>query len=212
MAMTKKNSNGKEVKANARKMIAARLEKEALHLIAGVEKAWVRIGQVCLEVRKSGYHVELGFKTFREWMEERIGQRKSQIYMAMSALRELENDFTKKEIAEMTLSNASLMAKVPKSKRRKLLKHAQKQTEKDFRKTIDKEAPGMAIERKGHLEWWLEQSAIAVIERGIEKAKEIENTDSQTVALEAIFTHYLECPDVQVSDERPAASVAAAIQ
>jgi len=88
------------------------------------------------------------------------------------------------------MQNAYILSRVPKSRQVELLKAAQTQTEQKFRETVEATVPGLHLEHSVHVEFWVPRSLAEVIERCIEKAKVLNETDSRTAAVEAIFAEY----------------------
>ena len=85
------------------------------------------------------------------------------------------------------MQNAEILSRVPKSKQAALVEAAQRQTEKEFRKTVEAIVPSLHLEGNVHVEFWVPRSLAAVVERCIEKAKVLNGTNSRTAAVEAIF-------------------------
>ena len=90
----------------------------------------------------------------------------------------------------MTMQNAEILSRVPKSKQSALVEAAQTQTATEFRKTVEETVPSLHIEENIHVEFWVPRSLAEVIDRCIEKAKALNETDSRTDAIEAIFAEY----------------------
>jgi hypothetical protein len=67
---------------------------------------------------------------------------------------------------------------------------AQTQTEREFRETVEATIPGLHLEDMVHVEFWLPRSLAEVIERCIDKAKVLNETESRTAAVESIFAEY----------------------
>jgi hypothetical protein len=100
------------------------------------------------------------------------------------------------DLAQMTEQNAYILSRVPKSRQPELVKAAKRQPERKFRETVEEAVPGLHLEFSVHVELWVPRSLAKVIERCIEKAKILNQTDSRTDAVEAIFAEYdLRHPD-----------------
>jgi hypothetical protein len=185
---------------------ARKYDHDVIALLNSIERSWVKLGQLCLEIQKNNYWSSLAddegnaFGSFRDWMADRIGRRKSQIYSMMSALRELEMDISKEDLEQMTQANATLLSKVPRSKRQGLLHAAKHEPEKKFRKTIEHEAPGLLIESESPFTLMLDKSLCDFAWQVVELAKRVEQTDSAKVAFEAIFAEYNETHKDEVQE------------
>ena len=94
------------------------------------------------------------------------------------------------ELDRMTMQNAEILSRVPKPKQAALVEAAQTQTEKEFRKTVENTVPRLHLEGMVHVEFWVSRSLAEVIESCVEKAKLLNETDSRTAAIEAIFAEY----------------------
>jgi hypothetical protein len=165
---------------------------EVLALIATIERTWVKIGKLCSNNRKHQWWSKLGYRSFRKWMHEVVGRRKSTIYVAMNAVEALE-DVADDELEKMTLDNASRLSRVPRSKRTPdLVKRAQTETGKEFTRTVNGVAPGaIPEEASSHFEVWGEPSLVAVAEQAIEVAMILERTDSRTLAFERVVSEFV---------------------
>lgn len=174
-----------------RKEEAKQIDAEVRKTMLTIERTWVMVGKLCSKVRARKLWQELGFKKFDAWFEDAVGRRKSTIYLAMSAVEELAGDVPDHELEKMTLANAGVLAKVPKKKRKGLLKAAQSDTEREFVERVNGVAPEAHVEAgNAHLEWWVAASLADVVRRVIGLAKTVEETESESQAIEAIFSEY----------------------
>ena len=132
-------------------------------------------------------------KNISAWLERmralpivEADRKRTRAYVAMHAARELV-PIRDADLARMTVQNADLLSRVPKSKQAGLVPAAQTQTEREFRETIAAEVPGLHLEEMVHVEFWVPGSLLEVIDRCIEKAKTLNETESRTAAVEAIW-------------------------
>ena len=173
----------------ARKQQATELDREVRQLVREMDQVWLRVGRLCERCRSERLYQELGFERFDEWITDAVGWSRSRAYVAMRAARDLV-PIRDADLAHITLQNANLLSRVPKSKQATLVRAAQTQTEREFRKTVDKTVPGLHLEDMVHVEFWVPRSLAEVIERCVEKAKLLNESDSRSAAIEAIFAEY----------------------
>ena len=171
------------------KQCAIELDREVRKLVGEVERTWFRIGRLCERCRSAYLYQELGFERFDDWISDAVGWSRSRAYVAMRAARELV-PIRDVDLARMTIQNADLLSRIPKSKQAGLVEAAVTQTERQFRETVKAAVPDLHLESMVHLEFWVPRSLAEVIESCIEKAKSLNETDSRTTALEAIFAEY----------------------
>jgi uncharacterized protein YjaG (DUF416 family) len=172
-----------------RKRQAIELDSEVRQLVHEVDTLWLRIGRLCERCRSERLYQELGLERFDDWIRDAVGWSRSRAYVAMRAARDLV-PIRDAELDRMTMQNADILSRVPKSKQAALVEAAVIQTEREFRKTVEKTVPGLHLEDMVHVEFWVPRSLAEVIERCIEKAKVLNETDSRTAAVEAIFAEY----------------------
>lgn len=173
----------------ARKRQAIELDSEVRQLVREMDQVWLRVGRLCQRCRSERLYQELGFERFDDWISDAVGWSRSRAYVAMRAARD-PVPIRDAELDRMTMQNADILSRVPKSKQAALVEAAQTQTEREFRKTVERTVPGLHLENMVHVEFWVPQSLADVIERCIEKAKMLNETDSRTAAIEAIFAEY----------------------
>ena len=128
-------------------------------------------------------------RRFDDWILAAVGQSRSRAYVAMRVARNLV-PIRDADLAQITMQNADILSRVPKSRQAALVKAAQTQTERDFRETVETTVPGLHLESSVHVEFWVPRSLLEVIERCIQKAKVLNETESRTAAIEAIFAEY----------------------
>jgi predicted transcriptional regulator len=154
-----------------------------------MDRVWLRVGKLCERCRSERLYRELGFERFDAWISDAVGWSRSRAYVAMRAARDLV-PIRDAELDKITMQNADILSRVPKSKQAALVEAAVIQTEREFRKTVEATVPGLHLEDMVHVEFWVPRSLAEVIERCIEKAKVLNLTDSRTAAIEAIFAEY----------------------
>jgi hypothetical protein len=178
-----------------RKQRATDLDREVRQLVREMDQVWLRVGRLCQRCRSEQLYQELGFERFEDWISDAVGWSRSRAYVAMRAARDLV-PIRDAELDRMTMQNADILSRVPKSKQAALVDAALKQTEREFRQTVEATIPSLHLEGMVHVEFWLPRSLVEVIERCIEKAKVLNETESRTAAIEAIFAEY----DLQHTD------------
>jgi hypothetical protein len=176
-------------KNTERKRQANEVDCEVRQLVHQTDQVWLRIGRLCLRCRSERLYPELGFEKFDDWIIDAAGRSRSRAYLAMRMARDLV-PIRDAELDQMTMQNAEILSRVPKSKQPALVEAAKTQTEREFRKTVEATVPGLHIESNVHLEFWVPRSLAEVIERCIAKAMVVNETDSRTAAIEAIFAEY----------------------
>lgn len=172
---------------------AKQIDREVRRIVLQIERSWVAIARLAASVKKQELHLKLGFRRFNDWLVDAVGRRKSTIYVAMAAVEELA-DVPDEKLKRMTLDNASKLARVPKSKRTpELVERAQKETGKQFTRSVNHAAPGVLTEDDSatHFEFWGEPSLIAVVEQAIQVAMILERTDSRTKAIERVVSEFV---------------------
>jgi hypothetical protein len=179
----------KKVNMNDKKRRAIRVDREVRELVRGINRAWFQVGRLCERCRNELLYIELGFKTFDSWIDDAVGCSRSRAYVAMRVTRDLV-PIRDADLNRMTMQNADLLSRVPKSKQAELVQAAQMQTEQEFRSTVDAVVPGLHLEDKVHVEFWVPRSLAEAIESCIEMAKVLNETDSRASAIEAIFAEY----------------------
>ena len=172
-----------------KKQRAIEVDREVRKLVHEVDTLWFRVGRLCEQCRSERLYQELGFERFDDWIRDAVGWSRSRAYVAMRAARELV-PIRDTDLARMTVQNADILSRVPKSRQAALVRAAQTQTEQKFRETVEATIPGLHLEDMVHVEFWLPRSLAEVIERCIEKAKALNDTESRTAAVEAIFAEY----------------------
>ena len=172
-----------------KKQRAIEVDREVRKLVHEVDTLWFRVGRLCEQCRSERLYRELGFERFDDWISDAVGWSRSRAYVAMRAARELV-PIRDADLARMTVQNADILSRVPKSRQAALVRAAQTQTEREFRETVEATIPGLHLEDMVHVEFWLPRSLAEVIERCIEKAKALNDTESRTAAVEAIFAEY----------------------
>ena len=171
-----------------RRQQATELDSEVRQLVREMDQVWLRVGRLCLRCRSERLYQELGFQRFEEWISDAVGMLCSRAYVAMRAARDLI-PIRDAELDQMTMQNAEDPQPRPQVEAG-CAEAAQMQTEREFRRTVEATVPGLHIEDKVHVEFWIPRSLAEVIERCIEKAKALNETDSRTTAIEAIFAEY----------------------
>jgi hypothetical protein len=178
-----------------RKQQATELDSEIRQLVREMDQVWLRVGRLCQRCRSERFYQELGFERFDDWVSDAVGWSRSRAYVAMRAARDLV-PIRDADLDQMTMQNAEILSRVPKSKQATLVEAAQTQNERDFRKTVEATVPSLHIEVNVHVEFWVPSSLAEIIERCIEKVKMLNETESRTAGLEAIFAEYdLQHPD-----------------
>ena len=172
-----------------KKQRAIEVDREVRKLVHEVDTLWFRVGRLCEQCRSERLYQELGFARFDDWIRDAVGWSRSRAYVAMRAARELV-PIRDADLARMTVQNADILSRVPKSRQAALVRAAQTQTEQEFRETVDATVPGLHLEGMVHVEFWLPRSLAEVIERCIDKAKVLNETESRTAAVESIFAEY----------------------
>jgi hypothetical protein len=165
------------------------LDLEVRALVREMDRVWLRVGRLCARCRSELLYQELGFEKFDDWILDAVGWSRSRAYVAMRTARDLV-PIRDAELDRMTMQNAEILSRVPKSKQSALVEAAQTQTAREFRKTVEETVPSLHIEENVHVEFWVPRSLAEVIDRCIEKAKVLNESESRTAAVESIFAEY----------------------
>ena len=172
-----------------KKQQAVQVDREVRQLIRQIDTTWLTVGRLCARCKSEQLYLEIGFKRFDDWLREAVGWSRSRAYVAMSAARELV-PIRDADLSRMTMQNAYMLSRVSRSKQGALVEAAQMQTEQAFRQTVEATVPGLHLEPNFHVEFWVPRSLAEVIERCVDKAKVLNQTDSRTDAIEAIFAEF----------------------
>jgi hypothetical protein len=172
-----------------KKQQAVQVDREVRQLIRQIDTTWLTVGRLCARCKSEQLYLEIGFKRFDDWLREAVGWSRSRAYVAMSAARELV-PIRDADLSRMTMQNAYILSRVSRSKQGALVEAAQMQTEQAFRQTVEATVPGLHLEPNFHVEFWVPRSLAEVIERCVDKAKVLNQTDSRTDAIEAIFAEF----------------------
>jgi hypothetical protein len=172
-----------------KKQQAVQVDREVRQLIRQIDTTWLTVGRLCARCKSEQLYLEIGFKRFDDWLREAVGWSRSRAYVAMSAARELV-PIRDADLSRMTMQNAYMLSRVSRSKQGALVEAAQTQTEQAFRQTVEATVPGLHLEPNFHVEFWVPRSLAEVIERCVDKAKVLNQTDSRTDAIEAIFAEF----------------------
>jgi hypothetical protein len=178
-----------------KKQQAVQLDRQVRELVRKIETTWLSLGRLCEQCRRERLYLEIGFKSFDHWLRDAVTWSRSRAYVAMRAARELV-PIREADLLQITIQNATILSLVPKSRQPALVPAAKTETERKFRETVEAAVPGLHLEHSVHVEFWVPCSLAAVIERCIDKAKVLNQTESRTDAVEAIFAEY----DIRHSD------------
>lgn len=177
----------------ARKARAENLDRQVRGLVKDAEKTIFNVARLCSQCRREKLHKELGFPRFEAWLIARVGRRKSTIYLAMTAVEELDGQISDEQLHGLTLENAATLARVQPSRRLGLLEKAKNETAMAFRRTANNAAGGQVVEEAGEVlkEFWLEPSMAEATEHAIRTAMILEDTESRPKAFERIISEFL---------------------
>lgn len=181
---------------------ATHLDHQVRVLAGEVGRSWVRLGQLCLRIRDGRLYEELGFRSFDDWMRDRLEESRSTVYATIRTVRELSSGMDPQEIGQLTKQNADLLTKLPESKRfqPEWRRAAKDQPAAAFKQMIESNlTPTEIDEPKKSLTFWLDVSAAKVVEQAIEEAKRQAETEQRGVALEMIAADFLSAHAVEAS-------------
>ena len=167
---------------------------ELRRLWLDMHRSWIRFGAALVDFHDRGYHASLGFPRFSEWAESRkIGR--STAYEAMRIVRNLLLLVPMERAELMSKQNAKALLCVPKERMTEaLVSKAQELTEDEFWDYLQDEQTGIwkPVEVKRTIVWrGLPLSLAQLINRAIEIAMRMENTDDRKVGLERIFSEFI---------------------
>jgi hypothetical protein len=174
---------------NDKRQRAIELDREVRKLVRQIDTTWLSVGRLCARCKSGELYKELGFKNFDTWIYDAVRCSRSRAYVAMRAARDLV-PIRDAELSQITMQNAAILSRVPKSRQAELVQVAQTQTEREFQETVEAAVPGLHLEYSVHVEFWVPRSLAEVIERCLDKAKVLNQTDSRTDAVEVIFAEF----------------------
>jgi hypothetical protein len=179
---------------NERVQRARQLTKEAKDLNLLIGRSWTRIAKIYTEIDTDDLWRDAGFESFGDWLRAVGDHERSQAYEYKRIYREMqEAKIPEAVIAKVPLRNAKDLLKVPESKRTAAVaKDACEQTNRQFRETIERVSPGLALDPHDYKGFKLGASAKQFIDEAIALAKEREEgVESDGQALEVICKAYM---------------------
>jgi hypothetical protein len=194
------NSRQREAKKLDRKLVELLNEVDVMDKRRGI--VWVRAGQICLKVRKGKLYRELGFDNYEDYIEKRVGKRKSQVALATGAVEDLLGDVGERDLAEIALNTAQVLRQIPVRQRTKaLIQAAKTQTEQQFRKTVSQKIPDLKIEQTISMTFHLEFSAAGIVKQALTLSATRNGNQSREQGLEDLAQNYLQDFESELSAE-----------
>lgn len=120
--------------------------EDTRQMVHGTDKVWMQIALRCIDAREKRVWEVAEFESFGTWMLICLGKSRSYVYTGIRAVEELNSDFKRDEIADISLANAIVLAKVPNSRRRELLESAHTEPNRMFVDTVNKTIPDLHLE------------------------------------------------------------------
>lgn len=173
-----------------RKEEAEKLTSDARSLVLLAGRTWTAYAAICERMIEEELYTEVGFNNFPEWCAA-VGDKSAPAsYAYARTYSELKKTISEPAIAQMTMSNAIDLAKVPESKRTAdLAEKATHMPNNQFRLEVNKVTP-IALEQRLYKGFQLDASAEAMVKRAI-KLAEKDGAQGESEALEVICAAYL---------------------
>ncbi|MGD1157643.1 MAG: hypothetical protein ABSA41_17720, partial [Terriglobia bacterium] len=96
------------------------LDREVRKLVREMDQVWLRVGRLCERCRSERLYQELSFERLEDWISDAVGWSRSRAYVAMRAAKNLV-PIRDAELDGMTMQNADILSRVPKSKQAALV-------------------------------------------------------------------------------------------
>ncbi|HVN82276.1 MAG TPA: hypothetical protein VMW38_25045 [Terriglobia bacterium] len=173
-----------------RKAEAIKLTDEAKALVLLAGRTWTAYAAICERMIEEKLYEEIGYENFGAWCEA-VGDKSAPAsYAYARTYSELKKTIAEPAIAQMTMSNAIDLAKVPESKRTAdLARMATEMPNNQFRREINKVVP-IALEQRSYKGFQLDASAAEVLRKAMKLAEQ-EGAESEAEQIEAISSSYL---------------------
>lgn len=134
---------------------------------------WSEIARVCCEVERDKDWQLLGFKSYHAWLMEAAPRSRSYIYLVTGRYRELKDDFTDDELAQIDLDSTTTLRKLSSAVRRDpKVREAAKKKPRELRQVVIETHPEQHIEDVVEKTFKFESSAWDIIEQAFEKWRE----------------------------------------
>lgn len=139
------------------------------------------------EWRVGGYH------SFGAWLEDAAPQSRSAMYVAMGLVKELKADISQKDLRQIPLGSAKVLAKMPRKLRRKpeTVNNAKKRP-KEFVADVQRDHPELHIETLAPRNYAFTASQSEQIDGAVEFAKLLFDVTSDEAAFEAIAVEFVQ--------------------
>jgi hypothetical protein len=108
---------------------------------------WSAIARVCCDVERDRDYLLLGFKSFHQWILAAAPKSRAYIYLVTGRYKELKDDFSDAELAEIDLDSTTTLRKLsPAVRRDPEVREAAKKKPRDLRKVVTEKHPEQLIE------------------------------------------------------------------
>ena len=186
-----------------REQEARKLTEQAKELNLLIGRTWVKLAAIYKRVvDEKLWNVQ--YDSFGDWLAKVGDKGESQAYSLVATYRDLEEPVPEEAMERMTISNARDLTNIPAAKRTAaLVKAGAEQTNNEFRETLNKAVPGIALEQKSYKGFQLEKSQKEMVMRAINFARHKEEIESDEGALEFICAQYLISEGEIVAPEKP---------
>lgn len=172
---------------------AKSLTKEARELNLSIGRSSLALGKIYKQVHDEKLFTEVGYETFEAWGQGVGDLGRSQMFSVIQTYTELRDSSIPEEaIAMLPLTNARDLLKIPLRKRTvALVQMATSMSNKEFRAELEKSTPGLTLEARSYRGFQLEESQRLVVNQAINLARQKENLESDSSALELICAQFL---------------------
>jgi hypothetical protein len=108
---------------------------------------WSSIAKVCVDMDRDRDWEILGFASFNQYLVTAAPRSRSYLYLVIGRYRELSPDIPDEELAQIPLSNASVLKQLsPAVRKESKIRLGAKGKPAEFREMVSKEYPGQHIE------------------------------------------------------------------
>jgi len=153
-------------------------------------EVWSEQAELAITIQDNTEYLELGFQSFGRWLASAAPKSRSAMYAYMALVRELEEVPTK-DLRQMDVGSAKVVAKVPKRLRSPEIIEAAKLEPRETVKFVQERHPDLHIETQVPRQYAFTRTQATAIDGAIELCRVIKGVDTEPEALEAICADYL---------------------
>ena len=180
------------------------LDRGLRELERGYRRSFVARGLILREVEERKLWEKLtdaetgkAYTSFDRWIVSAAPHSRSDCFAALKAVKELR-DVPTDLLLDMPRCNVSVLQTLSSEVRKspKVIEAAQTLSKKDFIKEVQVEHPQQHIEGQTQRKWHFDDSALPVIDKGIEMGMFMEELETPEKFIEYLITDYIEQHEV----------------